>query len=124
MCIRDRSWRCDMVWSAYLGLPLSLEQAGLVLGLDKQKLREGKDLIRFFSVPCKPTKANGGRIRNLPSHDPEKWELYKSYNKRDVETELLIHDKLSRFPMLETEWELYHSCLLYTSVPHIFAQHL
>jgi len=102
------SWRCDMVWSAYLGLPLSLEQAGLVLGLDKQKLREGKDLIRFFSVPCKPTKANGGRIRNLPSHDPEKWELYKSYNKRDVETELLIHDKLSRFPMLETEWELYH----------------
>jgi DNA polymerase len=102
------SWRCDMVWSAYLGLPLSLEQAGLVLGLDKQKLREGKDLIRFFSVPCKPTKANGGRTRNLPMHDPEKWKLYKSYNKRDVETELLIHDKLSRFPMSETEWELYH----------------
>ncbi len=102
------SWRCDMVWSAYLGLPLSLEQAGLVLGLDKQKLREGKDLIRFFSVPCKPTKANGGRTRNLPMHDPEKWKLYKSYNKRDVEMELLIHDKLSRFPMPETEWELYH----------------
>lgn len=102
------SWRCDMVCSAYLGLPLSLEQAGLVLGLDKQKLREGKDLIRFFSVPCKPTKANGARTRNLPMHDPEKWKLYKSYNKRDVEMELLIHDKLSRFPMPETEWEFYH----------------
>jgi len=92
----------------YLGLPLSLEQAGLVLGLDKQKLREGKDLIRFFSLPCKPTKANGGRTRNLPIHDPNKWKLYKAYNKRDVETELLIHEKLSSFPMPETEWELYH----------------
>ncbi len=110
-CLRylnPESWRCDMVWSAYLGLPLSLEQVGLVLGLDKQKLREGKDLIRFFSVPCKPTKANGGRTRNRPMHDPEKWKIYKAYNKRDVETELLIHEKLSRFPMPEMEWELYH----------------
>ena len=102
------SWKCHMIWSAYLGLPLSLEQTGAILGLDKQKLKAGKDLIRFFSVPCKPTKANGGRMRNLPTHDPEKWELYKSYNKRDVETELLIHDKLSRFPMPDMEWDLYH----------------
>jgi DNA polymerase len=106
--LNPKAWRCAMVWSAYLGLPLSLEQAGLVLGLDKQKLREGKDLIRFFSLPCKPTKANGGRTRNLPIHDPKKWKLYKAYNKRDVETELLIHEKLSSFPMPETEWELYH----------------
>lgn len=106
--LSSNSWYCDMVWSAYLGLPLSLEQVGEVLGLDKQKLKEGKDLIRYFSVPCKANKANGGRTRNLPSHDPEKWELYKSYSKRDVETELLIHDKLSRFPMPDKEWEIYH----------------
>ena len=106
--LSPKSWYCDMVWSAYLGLPLSLEGVGEVLGLDKQKLKTGKDLIRYFSLPCKATQANGGRTRNLPSHDPEKWALYKSYNKRDVETELLIHDKLSRFPMPDKEWEIYH----------------
>lgn len=106
--LSPESWYCDMVWSAYLGLPLSLEGVGEVLGLDKQKLKTGKDLIRYFSVPCKPTRTNGGRTKNLPSHDPKKWELYKSYNKRDVETELLIHDKLSRFPMPDKEWEIYH----------------
>jgi DNA polymerase len=106
--LSPKSWYCDMAWSAYLGLPLSLEGVGEVLGLDKQKLKTGKDLIRYFSLPCKATQANGGRARNLPSHDPEKWELYKSYNKRDVETELLIHDKLSRFPMPDKEWEIYH----------------
>jgi DNA polymerase len=106
--LSPKSWYCDMAWSAYLGLPLSLEGVGEVLGLDKQKLKTGKDLIRYFSLPCKATRANGGRTRNLPSHDPEKWELYKSYNKRDVETELLIHDKLSRFPMQDKEWEIYH----------------
>ena len=106
--LNPQAWRCAMVWSAYLGLPLSLEQAGQVLGLDKQKLKEGKDLIRYFSVPCKPTKTNDGRTRNLPKHAPEKWKLYKIYNKRDVETELLIHEKLAIFPMPDKEWELYH----------------
>lgn len=79
------SWKCSMIWSAYMGLPLSLEGAGSVLGLEEQKLKEGKDLIRYFCVPCKPTKTNGGRTRNLPVHNPEKWELFKAYNKRDVE---------------------------------------
>ncbi len=102
------SWRCFMVWSAYLGLPFSLEQAGSVLGLDKQKLKEGKDLIRYFSMPCNPTKANGGRTRNLPEHDSEKWQLYKAYNKRDVETEMVIQERLESFPMPDMEWENYH----------------
>ena len=102
------SWRCSMVWSAYLGLPLSLEQVGLVLGLDKQKLKEGKDLIRYFSMPCNPTKTNGGRTRNLPEHDPEKWQLYKAYNKRDVETEMAIQERLESFPMPDMEWDNYH----------------
>ncbi len=101
-------WRCFMVWSAYLGLPFSLEQAGSVLGLDKQKLKEGKDLIRYFSMPCNPTKANGGRTRNLPEHDSEKWQLYKAYNKRDVETEMVIQERLESFPMPDMEWENYH----------------
>jgi DNA polymerase len=102
------SWRCSMVWSAYLGLPLSLEQVGSVLGLEKQKLKEGKDLIRYFSLPCNPTKTNGGRTRNLPKHDPEKWQLYKAYNKRDVETEMAIQAKLENFPMPDMEWDNYH----------------
>ena len=92
------SWRCVMVWSAYMGLPLSLEGSGAVLGLEKQKLAEGKDLIRFFSVPCNPTKANGGRTRNLPKHDPEKWERYKAYNIRDVEAEMQIRQRLTKYP--------------------------
>lgn len=102
------SWRCSMVWSAYMGLPLSLEGVGAVLGLEKQKLIEGKDLIRYFSMPCTPTKSNGGRTRNLPYHDPAKWEKYKAYNARDVETEMEIQQKLSRFPAPEPIWEEYH----------------
>jgi DNA polymerase len=96
-----------MIWSAYLGLPLSLDQVGSVLNLDKKKLKDGKDLIRYFSVPCKPTISNKQRTRNLPRHDSEKWAEFKAYNKRDVETEMLIHEKLSRFPVPESEWELY-----------------
>ena len=106
--LNPKSWRCSMVWSAYLGLPLSLEQVGSVLGLEKQKLKEGKDLIRYFSLPCNPTKTNGGRTRNLPKHDPEKWQLYKAYNKRDVETEMAIQAKLENFPMPDMEWDNYH----------------
>ena len=86
--LNSANWQCSMVWSAYLGLPLSLEQAGAALGLDKQKLTEGKDLIRYFCKPCNPTIKNGQRTRNLPHHDPEKWEAFKSYNKRDVESEM------------------------------------
>lgn len=102
------SWRCSMVWAAYMGLPLSLEGAGAVLGLEKQKLKEGKDLVRYFSVPCSPTKSNGGRTRNLPEHDLEKWERYKAYNTRDVETEMQIIKKLSNFPVPEEIWDEYH----------------
>ena len=100
-------WHCTMVWSATLGLPLSLEGAGAVLGLEKQKLQEGKNLIKYFCVPCAATKANGGRRRNLPQHDTEKWELFKAYNKRDVETEICIQEKLSKFPVSDTEWDNY-----------------
>ena len=91
------AWKCTMVWSAYMGLPLSLKGVGAVLKLDEQKLDEGKALIRYFCVPCKPTKANRGRTRNLPYHNPEKWELFKAYNKRDVEVELNIQGKLKNF---------------------------
>ena len=100
-------WHCTMVWSATLGLPLSLEGVGSVLGLEKQKLQEGKNLIKYFCVPCAATKANGGRRRNLPQHDTEKWELFKAYNKRDVETEMGIQEKLSKFPVSDTEWDNY-----------------
>ena len=96
-----------MVWSATLGLPLSLEGAGAVLGLEKQKLQEGKNLIKYFCVPCAATKANGGRRRNLPRHDMGKWELFKAYNQRDVETEIGIQEKLSKFPVSDTEWDNY-----------------
>ena len=106
--LNPESWRCSMVWAAYMGLPLSLEGVGAVLGLEKQKLTEGKDLIRYFSVPCSPTKANGGRTRNLPEHDMEKWERYKAYNIRDVETEMQICEKLSKFPVPEEIWDEYH----------------
>lgn len=102
------SWKCTMTWAAYLGLPLSLEGAGAVLGLEQQKLKEGKDLIKYFCVPCLPTKANGGRTRNLPTHAPEKWRLFKSYNKRDVEVEMSIQSRLSKFPVPEFVWEEYH----------------
>ena len=102
------AWRCSMVWSAYMGLPLSLAGAGAVLGLSEQKLKEGKDLIRYFCVPCKPTKANGGRTRNLPEHNAEKWETFKAYNKRDVEVEMSIQDRLKKYPVLDFVWEEYH----------------
>lgn len=105
--IEPTGWHCTMVWSATLGLPLSLEGAGAVLGLEKQKLQEGKNLIKYFCVPCAATKTNGGRRRNLPQHDTEKWELFKAYNKRDVETEISIQEKLSKFPVLDTEWDNY-----------------
>lgn len=98
-------WKCSMVWSAYMGLPLSLAGAGAVLGLEEQKLKEGKDLIRYFCVPCKATKANGGRTRNLPEHDREKWERFKSYNQRDVEVEMSIQEKLRNFPVPDFVWE-------------------
>lgn len=101
-------WRCSMIWSAYLGLPLSLAGVGAVLKLDKQKLDSGKDLIRYFCKPCRPTKKNGGRTRNLPRHDPGKWEQFKSYNLRDVETEMEIQKKLARFPVPEFVWDEYH----------------
>ena len=90
--LEPESWHCTLVWSATLGLPLSLEGVGAVLGLEKQKLTEGKALIRYFCVPCSPTKSNGGRTRNLPKHNMEKWQLFKEYNKRDVETEMSIQD--------------------------------
>ena len=102
------SWHCTMVWSATLGLPLSLEGVGAVLGLEKQKLTDGKNLIKYFCVPCAPTKTNGGRTRNLPQHDIEKWEQFKAYNLRDVETEMSIQKKLSRFPVPDFIWDEYH----------------
>ena len=105
--LEPESWKCSMVWSATLGLPLSLENVGAVLGLEKQKLSEGKDLIRYFCVPCKPTKANGGRTRNLPEHDREKWGRFKAYNLRDVEAEMQIQQRLARFPVPDSVWEEY-----------------
>lgn len=101
------SWHCSAVQAAMLALPRSLEDVGAVLGLDKQKMKEGKELIRYFCVPCKPTKANGGRTRNLPHHAPEKWELFKTYCKRDVDVEKAIRQKLHHFPIPESEMEMY-----------------
>lgn len=106
--LNPEGWRCDMVWAATLGLPFSLEGAGAVLGLDKQKLTEGKELIRYFCKPCTPTQVNGGRTRNLHHHAPDKWEMFKRYNIRDVETEMGIQQRLSRFPVPEFVWEEYH----------------
>jgi DNA polymerase len=105
--LEPESWKCSMVWSATLGLPLSLENVGAVLGLEKQKLSEGKDLIRYFCVPCKPTKTNGGRTRNLPEHDQEKWGRFKAYNLRDVEAEMQIQQRLAKFPVPDFVWEEY-----------------
>ncbi|URZ02079.1 hypothetical protein CLAUR_020760 [Clostridium felsineum] len=101
------SWRCSLVWGAYMGLPLSLEGVGTVLGLEQQKMKEGKELIRFFCVPCKPTMTNGKRVRNLPTDALDKWELFKSYNKRDVEVELGIQEKLIKYPVPDFIWEQY-----------------
>ena len=105
--LKPQGWYCTMIWSAYIGLPLSLEKVGEVLKLDKQKMNEGKALIKYFSIPCKPTKTNGMRTRNLPHHDLEKWSTFKEYNQRDVETEMAIKKKLSAFPMPQSEWENY-----------------
>ncbi|MCC7571069.1 DNA polymerase [Candidatus Micrarchaeota archaeon] len=105
--LNPKSWRCSMVWSAYMGMPLSLEGAGTVLGLEKQKLTEGKELIRYFCSPCKPTAANGQRKRNRPEHAPDKWESFKAYNRRDVEAELSIQERLAKFPVPDNVWEEY-----------------
>ena len=106
--LNPAGWKCSMVWSAYMGLPLSLEGAGAVLKLDSQKMKEGRDLIRYFCVPCKETKSNGGRTRNLPQHAPDKWTLFKSYNKRDVEVEMAIQERLKKYPVPEPVWDEYH----------------
>lgn len=106
--IAPASWRCSMVWAATMGLPLSLEGVGAVLGLEKQKLTEGKELIKYFCQPCAPTKANEQRTRNYPYHAPEKWSAFKKYNARDVETEMSIQAKLAKFPVPDSVWEEYH----------------
>ena len=106
--LNPAGWKCSMVWSAYMGLPLSLEGVGAVLNLDNQKMKEGRDLIRYFCVPCKETKTNGGRTRNLPRHAPDKWNLFKSYNKRDVEVEMAIQERLQKYPVPDSVWEEYH----------------
>ena len=106
--LNPEGWKCSMIWSATMGLPLSLEGVGTVLGLEKQKLAEGKELIKYFCQPCAPTKSNGGRTRNLPSDAPEKWEAFKRYNLRDVEAEQSIQMKLSKFPVPDFVWNEYH----------------
>jgi len=106
--LNPNSWRCTMVWAAYMGFPLSLQGVGAVLNLERQKLSEGKDLIKYFCTPCAPTKANGGRTRNLPTDAPDKWETFKSYNFRDVEVEMSIQEKLSSFPVPDFVWDEYH----------------
>lgn len=106
--LSPESWRCSMIWAATMGLPLSLEGVGAVLGLEKQKLTEGKDLIKYFCQPCAATKTNGGRTRNRPFHAPDKWEAFKRYNIRDVETEMGIQHKLRKFPVPDEVWEEYH----------------
>lgn len=106
--LNPESWRCSMIWAATMGLPLSLEGVGAVLGLEKQKLTEGKDLIKYFCQPCAATKSNGGRTRNRPFHAPDKWEAFKRYNIRDVETEMGIQHKLRKFPVPDAVWEEYH----------------
>ncbi len=106
--IDPASWRCSMVWAATMGLPLSLEGVGSVLKLDKQKLTEGKDLIKFFCQPCAPTQSNGQRIRNYPHHAPDKWLAFKQYNARDVESEMSIQERLAKFPVPDSVWDEYH----------------
>jgi len=106
--LEPESWRCTMVWAATMGLPLSLEGVGTVLGLEKQKLTEGKELIKYFCQPCTPTKSNGQRTRNKPFHAPEKWSDFKRYNLRDVEVEMAIQQRLSKFPVSGSVWAEYH----------------
>ena len=106
--LNPSSWYCSRIWGAYIGLPLNLKDIGTILKLQDQKMKEGKDLIRYFCTPCKPTKSNQGRARNLPEHAPEKWDIFKSYNKRDVEVELAIKDRLQNYPVPDFIWEQYH----------------
>ena len=106
--LNPSSWRCTTVWSAYLGLPLSLLGVGSVLRLEHQKLSEGRDLIRYFCTPCAPTISNGKRTRNRPKDAPDKWALFIEYNKRDVEVEMAIHQRLARFPVPDFVWDEYH----------------
>lgn len=105
--LKPAGWHCSRVWSATLGLPLSLRDVGTVLGLPRQKITAGKELVRYFCTPCKPTKANQHRTRNFPYHAPDKWQQFKQYNQRDVEVEMEITQKLSRFPVPQNEWENY-----------------
>ena len=107
--LNPAGWHCTMVWSAYLGLPLSLKDVGAALGLDKQKLTEGKELIRYFCVPGKDG------TRRMPVSAPEKWTTFRAYNLRDVETEMSIQDRLRKYPVPDEVWAQYHLCLLYTS---------
>ena len=100
-------WRCTAVMASYLTLPARLADVAVALRLTQQKMEEGKELIRYFSVPCKPTKVNGGRTRNMPSDAPEKWAVYKKYNAQDVETERAVRKALEAWPLPEHEWELY-----------------
>jgi len=102
------SWKCTLVWAAYNGLPLGLEKVGAVLGFEEQKLKEGKDLIKYFCCPCKPTKSNGGRTWNLPHHAPDKWALFKKYNERDVQVEMQIQERLKNYPVPDFVWDEYH----------------
>ncbi|UOC05934.1 DNA polymerase [Lactobacillus johnsonii] len=105
--LKPAGWHCSRVWSATLGLPLSLRDVGSVLGLPRQKITAGKELVRFFCTPCKPTKANQNCTRNFPYHAPDKWQQFKQYNQRDVEVEMEITKKLERFPVSQNEWENY-----------------
>ena len=107
LSLKPEGWKCTLVQASMLSLPLSLEGVGEALNLDKKKMSEGKDLIRYFCMPCKPTKANGGRTRNRPSDAPEKWELFKTYCIRDVDVEKQIRNKLAKFPIPDREQELY-----------------
>lgn len=102
------SWRCTMIWSAYLGLPLSLEGVGYILGLDKKKMAEGKDLIRYFCLPCPATISNGGRVRNYREDDFIRWSRFVEYNRRDVESEMEIRLRLSKYPIPDSVWAQYH----------------
>ena len=99
------AWRCSMIWASYLGLPRSLKGVGTILKLTEQKMEEGTDLVKYFCKPCRPTKKNGGRTRNLPWHEPEKWDTFKAYNKRDVEVELAIKTRLTKFPVPDFIWD-------------------
>jgi DNA polymerase len=102
------SWFCDQVHASMLGLPLSLDEVGTVLGIENKKMGEGRGLISYFCKPCEPTKANGFRTRNLPHNDFDKYDLFKRYNARDVVTELEIHGRISKFPVMQEEWDNYH----------------